>query len=478
MNTDNGWQPLIERLGRVLSDRPRLAARVLQQIEEPCEPDRDHSRTRDTLLRSRSMLRWVAAGLSSIAAGLLLAFWIFGASESMAFAQVQAALREIKTAIIESRYPDNPNVNHRVLVSSAHDLFRMETKNGVVVIQSREGKTLTLNTKLRIAQMTPGAGFGLEGEEPSPRGLLLSLQEVQKNAVKSLGKKSFDGRELVGFEVPAGYHTRRYIWVDPESHLPVREEVTPLEPTKPVSEKIIQTERPLRSVVTYQFNVELSDALFSLDPPEGYKLVDSADFQVPGMELPNRPVDFNASNYVITPGQGIGAVRFGMTTQQVIAVLGKPDSFEQFGGFTAEQQKAMDELERKAKDEKWDSYRFTREANRIVRSVKSFERAGEALFYRSLGFWVSVRDDTGVQGFTCSYQTGVFQMFDGKTDRGISMNSTLADVKRVYGEPTETFEPKGSVIVTFKDLGLDFTFGDDGKMKEIGVHRTKSLSEK
>jgi len=64
-------------------------------------------------------------------------------------------------------------------------------------------------------------------------------------------------------------------------------------------------------------------------------------------------------------------------------------------------------------------------------------------------------------------------MFDGKTDRGISMNSTLADVKRVYGEPTATFESKGSVVVTFKELGLDFAFGNDGKMEQICVNRTK-----
>jgi outer membrane lipoprotein-sorting protein len=473
MNVDNGWQLQIERLGRVLSDRPRLASGVLQQIEQLPKPDRHHFQARETLLRSRSILRWATAGLSSIAAGLLLAIWILSGPQSLAFAQVQAALREIKTAIIERQFPDSPDINQRVLVSAEHDLFRMETKSGAVFIQSREGKTLTLNTKLRIAQMTPGAGFGLEGEEPSPRGLLLSLQEVQKNAVKSLGKKSFDGRELVGFEVPSGYQSRRSIWVDPESHLPVREEVTPVERSEPVDEKMIPTRRPPRSVVTYQFNVELSDALFSLDPPAGYKLVDSADFQMPGMELPKRPADFHASNYVITPGQGIGAVRFGMTKEEVIAVLGKPDSAEQFGGLTAEQQKGMDELERKAKDENWDTYRVNREMNRVVQSVKSFVRAGDGLFYRSLGFWISVRDDTGVQGFTCSHQTSVFHMFDGKTDRGISMNSTLADVKRVYGEPTATFEPKGSVIVTFKELGLDFTFGDDGKMKEISVNRTK-----
>ena len=65
-------------------------------------------------------------------------------------------------------------------------------------------------------------------------------------------------------------------------------------------------------------------------------------------------------------------------------------------------------------------------------------------------------------------------MFGGATDRRISMNSTLADVKRVYGEPTSTFEPEGALIVVFKEKGLNFTFGADGKMKEIGVNPTKN----
>ena len=36
----------------------------------------------------------------------------------------------------------------------------------------------------------------------------------------------------------------------------------------------------------------LSDDLFSLDPPEGYRLVNSDEFQMPGMELPGRPAEF------------------------------------------------------------------------------------------------------------------------------------------------------------------------------------------
>lgn len=230
--------------------------------------------------------------------------------------------------------------------------------------------------------------------------------------------------------------------------------------------------RAPHSIITYQFNMELADELFSLDLPDGYELVGSNEFEMPGMELPERPTEFRCAEHVITPGQGIGRVRFGMTKAEVIAAWGEPDSAEVFGGLTAEQQKAMNEMEQQAKDEDWDNYRINREMDRIVRSVKSFIRAGEGLQYRSLGIHVIVRDDRGVQGFTCSRKTSLYQMFSGATDRRVSMNSTLADVKRVYGEPTETNEPQGMLIVVFKDDGLNFTFGSDGKMNEIGVNPT------
>ena len=471
MNTENGWQAQFEHLGKVLSERPRLASRVLQQIEQRRDRLTATPSGQVALRRSCGNLRWTAAGLSTLAAGLLVAFWIFSGSESLAFAQVQAALLEIKTVIIERRSPDTPKLNHRVLVSAKHDLFRLETENDVVVIQSREGKKLTLNTKLRIAQVTPGAGFGLEGEDQSPQDLLLSLQNVQTAAVKSLGTKTFDGRELVGFELPAGYEARRIVWVDPNTHLPVREEISPQEQSS--ADAPMTEVRLRRTDVKYQFDVEISDDLFSLEMPDGYQLVQGENFEMPGMELPDRPAGADASNYVITPGQGIGRLHFGMTKQEVVAVLGEPDSVEQFGGLTADQQQAMDEMERKAKDENWDTYKLNREMNRMVNSSDKFVRAGDALFYRSLGFWVSVRDDNGVNGFTCSHKTGVFQMFAGTTDRGISMNSTLADVRRVYGEPSETHEPNGMVIAVYKDLMLSFTFGVDGRMKEISLYPLK-----
>ena len=53
------------------------------------------------------------------------------------------------------------------------------------------------------------------------------------------------------------------------------------------------------------------------------------------------------------------------------------------------------------------------------------------------------------------------------------MNSTLADVRRVYGEPSETHEPNGMVIAVYKALMLSFTFGVDGKMKEISLYPLK-----
>ena len=475
MNTDRDWQAQFEKLGQTLSERPRLASRVLHQIREQTEKQAGRRTEEEpvTLYRGHRNLRWVAAGLSTVATILLSVFWILGDSGNVAFAQVQAALREIKTVVIEHQYPDAPSLDHQVLVSSGHDLFRREIGDAVVVIQSREGRRLTLNTKLQMAQVTAGAGFGLEGEDQSPQELLFSLQDVQTNAVKSLGKKDFDGRELAGFELPSGYQARRYIWVDPESGMPVREEITPVNQDRPTDNRVVPTRRLRKCVVRYQFNVDLSDNLFSFDLPEGYKLVDNDEFQMPGFELPSRPANFHSSDYVIVPSEGVGMVRFGMTKSEVIAVWGEPDSAELFGGFTEEQQKAMDELHRKSNEENWNRFRINREMDRIVSSVKSFVRAGEALMYRSLGMMVMIRDDTGVQAFTCSHRTGIYQPFGGATDQRISMNSTLADVKRVYGQPTSTYEPQDALVVVYTELGLNFTFGNDGKMKEIRVDRTR-----
>ena len=201
MNIDEKLRRQFEQLAETLADRPRLQSRVMEEIEaKSAQQARVVEPRRPAKLIRRHVVRFAAVAIS-LAAVLLAALILPGLSRP-AFAQVQSALQKIRTAVIIREFPDRQGVNVRLLVSSQHDLYRMEWNDGAVVVQSRDGRTVTLNTKDKLARMTSGAGFGLEGERLAPNEFLDGLQKVEADAVRSLGKMKFDGRELSGFELP------------------------------------------------------------------------------------------------------------------------------------------------------------------------------------------------------------------------------------------------------------------------------------
>jgi len=464
-----------DKLAKSVAARPRLKARVLDEIE--AINDRSaYSTPRVAPGRRRADRNgvrcawWAVPGLGALAAALVMAFWMTSRSPSLAFAEVQAALRGIRTVVMTYQVTDPPVRSFRVFVSADHDLFRSEMDGGAVVIQSRSGKTLTLNPAQMTARITPGAGFGLEGEREAPDELLKSLERVEMASVKSLGTKEFDGRELVGFELLTQRGMQRHVWVDPTTRLPVREEITRLEENPPANDRVVRP-RPPQMVVAYEFNVDLADKLFSLDPPEGYQLVDSDEFEMPGRPVPEPPQNLDASDYTIVPGRGIGRARFGMTKQEVIAVLGEPSQTELFGEPSADEQAAFDELSRKAEEEDWDEFRLNRELQRLATAKESFRRSGEALMYSALGFHVMVSDDEGMNAILCWPKGSAFREFVGTTDRGVSMKSARADVDRAYGEPTTATETDGWVSLDYGELGVSFSFDPQGAMKQIQVRK-------
>ena len=137
----------------------------------------------------------------------------------------------------------------------------------------------------------------------------------------------------------------------------------------------------------------------------------------------------SSASIVIEPGVSIGPVHSGMTMQQVVATLGKPDETEN----------------------------------------------GEVLKYMNLGFSV-LPAKGGLVGFVlCGSSSGVAKPFTksfaGHTKEGIGIGSSRADVISAYGEPTVT-EPmrgnSGAETLKYKPLGLDFHI-KDGVVSLIAV---------
>lgn len=469
MNADNRWQNDLQELARELAGQPRVQESVMDQVELQSATIKAPQASRRLSFRTVSRL---AAFVGTVAAGILIA-WFVGFSRP-AFAQVQDAIRKIKSAVITREFPDQPEVSARLLVSREHDLYRTEWNDGATIIQSREGRTLGLNTKDKLAHVIPGAGFGLKGERLAPSEFLGRLESVEADAVRSLGTKNFEGRKVEGFELPTERGMRRRVWVDPNSHLPVHEEIAPAVSAQPNDDPRVITLRPPRSTVTYQFNHGLDDSLFSLDPPDGYQLVESNEFSWPGRELTKIPDDLDAASYVIIPGSGIGLARFGMSKQDVVEALGAPDGMNFMGEQSDGERKAYEEIDRKAKQEGWDEFRRHREQKRLDSRKESLVRTSEVLMYSSLGFHVVIRDDAGLQEIMCWPKSSAFREFVGATDQGISMKSSPDDVVQAYGESTKKVESETGLGLFYEQLQIGFSFDADGKMQTIHAMRPKS----
>ena len=118
----------------------------------------------------------------------------------------------------------------------------------------------------------------------------------------------------------------------------------------------------------------------------------------------------------VEPGVGVGEVRAGMSMDEVIAQLGKPDG-------------------------------------------KSGSRHLE---YRQLGFAVGFGRDGAVNVVMCGNSTGVndslAKAFTGRTKEGLGLGSSRADVVKAYREPSEVEKgPTARETLKYRPLGLTFS---------------------
>ncbi len=134
--------------------------------------------------------------------------------------------------------------------------------------------------------------------------------------------------------------------------------------------------------------------------------------------------DESSENLLIEPGVGVGAVKFGMTVDEMKGVLGKPD----------------------------------------------VAATGISFMYKSLGIEVVAKDKETVSAISCgnphNINTPVVKALGTackfKTAEGIGIGSTGDQILQAYGDPTK----KSDERLLYKDEGIGF-FLFDGKV--IGI---------
>jgi len=441
MNTKEPLSKRFERLSSELRGRPSLVGPVLERIA-----NEQIAATPRPARLSQKNWRYVF----SLAAALFLVVmvpWWTATESSMAFADVQAAIRKITTIAGKAHYPNAPHKDELGYMSAVHRTIRAELPGGLVVVMAPDGKRLMLNTRDRVAYI---GSRKTPVEEDRVRHILLELAELDGKAVRVLDERVVNGRRLQGFVVPTSRLNDKYaklieirVWVDPTTRLPVVVEHVPIDPNNVVA-------KVLHSVITYELNVPLDDTLFSLNPPAGYRLVkEGALFPMPPPVLP-KGIDLDS--LIVRPKEGIGKARFGMSVDQIYGVLGMPDQTL----YSREHSKEIDQLQEQLSNQEGDKSQLQKQLQDLRDSMLP---DSWRLSYQSLGFELIVSREGGFGGLTCYGKEdrinimmehfvidvshgkilwgGAPGPFVGRTEEGITVDSTPEDVIEAYGEPTE-----------------------------------------
>jgi outer membrane lipoprotein-sorting protein len=361
--------------------------------------------------------------LSSIcAAGVIAALTLLGSGNQFSFAAVQEKVAQTRSVTFKQTTKVDPGAPPEVdrMLILADGLFRMERPNGnYTVMDMKTGKALLVSRQDKKAIIF--LGLKVPGVN-----LYEMLRVVINDTSKRLADEVIDGRKVSAFQVeikgqkPVPRQTWK-VWADPETKLPIRMEPIP------------QNDKEPMAIYDFAFDQPLEPSLFSFDPPEGYAVSTEG--------LANLPAPPDKPNLVapeVIPGVGLGPVKFGMSKEEALKILGKPDEEEDVekGGYIG--------------------YRW-----------------------RGYGVYIGVKSGV-VSGFGCSSQEEMGPVkgrdFAGKTKEGIGIGSKFNDLEKAFGKPDSKKEngPQ-TTYVRYNRLGLSFTLFSD---KVVGMTMMRPQAEK
>jgi outer membrane lipoprotein-sorting protein len=360
-----------------------------------------------------------AAAVLLVAGGLVAWLWSGPAALPIAFAEVQAAVKASGSVTFRQSTKIKGKVKETTtLLILANGIVRTEEEDG--------GYTITDPMKHRALLVRPKnkEAVLMEGLNTPSINLYELLKKLPGDAAaRSLPRKKLDGKEVLGFTVPVpcdsgyckGKELTLTVWADAGTRLPVRIETGDKDENGDAIEIIVD------QIV---FDKALDEKLFVLEPPEGYKMRSEGV-----ANLPVPPADPKLKDLVVTLREGVGPVKFRMSREEVEKALGKADEAKEVGS--------------------------------IIQ-----------MNYGSRGLFIHVSKTRGVITIACSCQRLTLHRirdFSGKTDKGVAMGASVADVVKAYGDPNrkDSNENNGGTTTLYYDkLNAWFTFLDD-KLVEI-----------
>jgi len=353
-----------------------------------------------------------------IVAGLVIAgivawslFLLVPDGGSIAFGDVQEEMRKHETVTCTlTRYLKGKQPETSRMMALGANVARVERPDGRVVITDFK--------RQKILEIMPAKkkAVVLQGLALPEMDLYNAVRNVQKDATKRLPERDMDGKRAIGFVVPLGGNgplgsLDTEVWVDVETRLPIRMES---------SSRGQDGERVMHQVVSdLVFDSQIDESLFSLTPPPGY----TVETRGTAKPLPPESDEDDEAVLVATPLVGIGRAKFGMSKEDVIKAIGKPD---------------------------------------VV--LKEGSEGHEALMYYARGFQLSTHPKMGAYSIVCMTQKMFLadvRDFKGKTSEGIAMGASLKEIVEAYGKPDKQTARGQMMDVSYTKLRLSFLLADD-----------------
>ncbi|MFI5454350.1 MAG: outer membrane lipoprotein carrier protein LolA [Isosphaerales bacterium] len=376
----------------------------------------------------------IAAGVL-IVAGVATLLVPRQSAANVTFAEVQATVERTQTMTCTITNKTTPSAEtkdepYRLLIRGPKLVRVEQADGGYTITDFGRRKAVLIDPAHKTVRIL--GGLAVPGNA-SALNFYELFRSSAANPIKTLPSREIGGKKAIGFVVrgpilkgdphqPKEPEPEITVWVDPETKLPVRIETT----GRSVKEGVTFSQ-VISNIV---FDRPIAAALFDLTPPAGYRVDSSGVAQLQPEQAGRR-----ASELVVTPREGIGPVKFGMKTDEVIKLLGPPDKI-------------------------------------IDRST---------LEYYSRGFSISAHVQHGVHVIICfTGKTSDVQVrdFAGRTDKGIRMGANRAAIEKAYGAPDSVREARfkdvfgkraanpeqktGQVALSYYDtLGLEFSLHDD-----------------
>jgi hypothetical protein len=222
------------------------------------------------VMRSRTAKLAAAA---VIVAAVFIGFHVMGNpfASTLTFAQVIRPILDANTAVFDTvvgiEDPNTPVIHDMVMGSRIRRTVSIAPDN-VTIIDLKDSRILVLSEKKKEAQYLNMKGLpSIPNYLDTLKNVIARFQAIPQFRAEGLGARQFDGRALVGFRAT---HPQMEvtIWADPATGLPVR---------------IEQNEGQMHAICkNMRFDEPMTDALFSMDVPEGYTLQQETTLDLAG----------------------------------------------------------------------------------------------------------------------------------------------------------------------------------------------------